>query len=75
MIGFLAKRNLKGEAVALLRVYDDERGAEQWTVDGWQPAGMEWTGIGGATEYENIEVEEVVLILIEFGADEINPTR
>ena len=35
----------------------------------------EWTGIGGATEYDNIEVEEAVSILIEFGADELNPTR
>jgi hypothetical protein len=73
MIGFLAKRNLDGKVVALLRIYDDERGAEQWTTEGWEPAGMEWTGMGGATEYDNIEVEEAVSILIEFGADELNP--
>ncbi|MEE8375238.1 MAG: hypothetical protein V3S26_02830 [Acidimicrobiia bacterium] len=73
MIGFLAKRTLQGETVALLRVYDDERGAQEWTVDGWQPAGLEWTGLGGATEYDNIEVEEAVTILMEFGADELNP--
>lgn len=74
MIAFLAKRTLKGKTVALLRVYDDDRPAEQWTVDGWQPAGLEWTGLGGATEYENIEAEEAVSVLIEFGADEIRPT-
>jgi hypothetical protein len=75
VIAFLAKRTLEGETVALLRAYDDERGVQQWTTDGWVPAGLEWSGIGGATEYDNIEVEEAVNILIEFGADEINPTR
>lgn len=74
MIGFLAKRTLEGKTLALLRVYDDERGAQEWTTEGWEPADLDWTGIGGATEYDNIEVEEAVLILIEFGADEINPT-
>ncbi len=74
MIAFLAKRTLDGKTVALLRAYDDERGVQQWTTDGWEPADLEWSGIGGATEYDNIEVEEAVNILIEFGADEIRPT-
>lgn len=74
-IGFLAKRNLDGKAVALLRGYDDDRGVQQWTAEGWVAASMEWTGIGGATEFDQIEVEEAVEILIEFGADELNPTR
>ncbi len=74
MIAFLAKRNLDGETVALLRAYDDERGVQEWTTDGWVPADLEWSGIGGATEYDSIEVEDAVLILIEFGAEEIRPT-
>lgn len=69
---FLAKRGLDGNTRALFRVRDSSR-AEIWSPDGWRPAGPEWTGIGGASDYDPITVEEAVDILVEWGADELNP--
>jgi hypothetical protein len=72
MIAFLAHRLLDGTVIGLLRVVDGQ--AEQWSKDqGWVPAGSEWTGIGGATDYDPVSVEEAILILIEFGAEDLNP--
>ena len=72
MIYLLAHRLLDGTVISLLRVVDGD--AEQWTKDdGWVPAGLEWTGIGGAGDYDRVTVEEAVLILREFGADDLNP--
>ena len=77
MIAFQAKKTRDGKVLALLRSRkpedSDDMTVEQWTVGGWRPAGPEWTGLGGATEYENIEIEDAIGILIEFGAEEINP--
>jgi len=70
-VRFMARRGLNGENLALLRIVDNS--AEQWTSNGWVPAGMEWTGIGGAADYDDIHVGEASAILIEFGADSINP--
>jgi hypothetical protein len=70
-VRFLAKRALDGSNRALLRVVDGQ--AQRWSANGWVPAGMEWTGIGGASDYDEIDVGEAAAILIEFGADSINP--
>ena len=67
----MARRGLDGENLALLRIIDNS--AERWTTNGWVPAGMEWTGIGGAADYDDIDVGEASMILIEFRADSINP--
>ena len=67
----MARRGLNGQNLALLRIVGQS--AEQWTTEGWEPAGMEWTGVGGAADYDDIDVGEASVILIEFGADSINP--
>lgn len=70
-VRFMVRRALDGSTRALLRIVDGQ--AEQWTTDGWVLAGLEWTGIGGAADYDDIGVREAAMILIEFGADRINP--
>lgn len=54
-IQFLCRRTMDGEPRSLLRVFDprtvDSR-AEMWTPEGWKPAGLEWTGIGGPADEE-----------------------
>ena len=70
-VRFMARRGLDGQNLALLRIVGQS--AERWTTNGWVPAGMEWTGIGGAADYDDIKVGEASVILIEFGADRINP--
>lgn len=73
---FLAKRDSNNRTTALVRVRREgnETTREIWSHDGWVPASLESTGIGGSADYDPIEPEEAVLVLIEFGADEINPT-
>ena len=70
-VQFMARRGLDGQNLALLRIVGQS--AEQWTAEGWKPAGIDWTGVGGAADYDDIKVGEASVILIEFGADSINP--
>jgi hypothetical protein len=70
-VRFMVRRKLDGTTLALLRIVGGQ--AEQWTPQGWVPAGMEWTGIGGAADYDDIDVGEAAEMLIELGADSLNP--
>ena len=70
-VRFMERRDLEGLTLALIRVHGDR--AEQWTPNGWVPAGMEWTGIGGAADYDEIDVGLASAALIALGADRINP--
>lgn len=71
MISFYVSRDAKGRAFALYRVVDGA--SEQWTPQGWEPQHFDYSGIGGATEYDAIEVEDAVMALVELGADDLNP--
>jgi hypothetical protein len=71
-IVFLAKRPIPGgRTLGLIRLVDGA--AEEWFPDGWKPAGLEWSGIGGSTDWDAVTPEEAVLILRSFGAKELNP--
>lgn len=49
-------------------VYKVDRGIPyQWTLDGWMPQHFDYSGVGGATEYDTMSVEEAVQALLDRG--------
>lgn len=76
MIALIAKVDLKGRIRTLVRMYksDTEDIVERWTTEGWVPhTNLEWTGIGGASDWENVSVEDAIRYLIGNKAAEPDP--
>lgn len=65
MIVFYVERDSDGQPWSLFRVVDYS--PSLWTPNGWVPSHFDWTGIGGATEYDVVTKAETVRVLRGFG--------
>lgn len=65
---YLVKRNWEGEVRSLLR--RGSGGQKAWTPKGWVPNGsMEWTGIGGSADWDEIDEDEARAVIVELGGN------
>lgn len=62
-----------GDTVAVYRVDHDQARAWNPSQRRWLPAAIDWTGIGGGTEYDPATEDEAAQLLLHLGveADEL----
>ncbi len=71
LVAYMVRRDLDGEVQSVLRLHrpPNPHPQERWTRNGWVPDGsLEWSGIGGSSDWDPATPEEAVAALIELGA-------